>query len=311
MKKASSPPQASPRQGSVYHNGGAIMSADLTRQVIDDMASCGIIPSAPGAIQFDTPEMVRFHVAGDKRGTLNGFWRGFSDGVPAGVFGSWKTGQSHTWCSKSLAKMTDAEQIEMRARIETIQRQRAEEQAHAQGEVAKTAAERFRSLPDASPTHPYCIRKRIQPLNAKIDDDLLVLPIVDWDGCIHSLQTIAPNGRKMMLKGGAKKGFHIYIGGNPTGRLLICEGYATGCSLAEMDPEAEVIAAVDAYNIRSVAQAARERFPDREIVLCGDHDPVGIRCATAAARAIGGLVLIPPTVGTDWNDYALAMEASR
>jgi len=283
----------------------------MIREILDDMHACGIIPTDPGKIVFDTAEMVRFHCAGDKKGTLNGYWRGFSDGVAAGVFGSWKTGQSHNWCAKSLTRMTDAEQAEVRRAIEAIQRQRAEEMAQAQGEVAQAATERFNALHDALPTHPYCQRKRITPMNAKQDDDLLVLAIQDWSGNIHSLQTIAPNGRKMMLKGGAKKGFHIHIGGNPEGRLLVCEGYATGCSLAKMDPGAEVVAAVDAYNIRSVAQAARERFPTREIVLCGDHDPVGVRCATAAARAIGGKVLIPPTVGMDWNDYALALEASR
>jgi len=283
----------------------------MIRQVIDDMASCGIIPTAPGVIQFDLPEMTRFHVAGDKKGTLNGFWRGFSDGVPAGVFGSWKTGAQHNWTSGDHTKWSDSDRAAFAARIEAIRAQRAEEMAQARGEVSKAATARYTALPDASPDQGYCLKKRIQPLNAKQDGSLLVLAIQDWSGAIHSLQTIAPNGRKMMLKGGAKKGYHIHIGGNPAGRLLIAEGYATGCSLAEMDPDAEVIAAVDAYNLRSVAQAARDRFPDREIVLCGDNDPVGVRCATAAARTINGKVLIPPTVGMDWNDYAANLEASR
>jgi len=283
----------------------------MIRQAIDDMASCGIVPSDPGVIQFDLPEMTRFHIAGDKRGTLNGFWRGFSDGVPAGIFGSWRTGAQYTWCSTSLAKMTDAEQVAVRARIEAIQRQRAEETAQAHAAIAKAATERFNALPDASPDHPYLRRKRIQPLNARQDGPLLVLAIQDWFGNINSLQTIAPNGRKMMLKGGAKKGFHIYIGGNPEGRLLIAEGYATGCSLAEMDPDAEVVAAVDAYNLRSVAQAARERFPTREIVLCGDNDPVGIKCANRAARQINGMLLIPPVIGQDWNDWLNAQEVPQ
>ncbi len=278
----------------------------LTGQVLDDMASVGIIPTDPGVIQFDTPEMIRFRCAGDKPGSRNGFWRGFSDGISAGFFGSWKTGQQYNWCAKSLAKMSESEQAETRRRIEALQRQRAEELANAQAEVAQAAAERFRGLPDASPEHPYCNRKHIIPFNAKIEGNLLVLSIVDWDGAIHSLQSIAPNGSKRMMKGGAKKGFHIHIGGNPAGRLLICEGFATGCSLSRMDPDAEIIASVDAYNMRSVAEAARERFPDREITLAADHDPVGIRCARVAARAIGGLVLIPPEIGQDWNDYYLA-----
>jgi putative DNA primase/helicase len=287
------------------------VSVDLIRQVIDDMHSCGIAPTAPGAIIFDTAGMVRFHCAGDKKGTLNGFWRGFSDGVPAGVFGSWKTGAQHNWTSGDHTRWTDADRVAYTARIEAIQRQRAEETAQAQGEVAKAATERFTALPDASPDHCYLLKKRITPLNVRQDGALLVLAIQDWNGAIWSLQSIALNGRKMMLKGGRKKGLHIYIGGKPEGCLLICEGFATGCSLVDLDPDVEVIAAIDAYNIRSVAQAARERFPKREIVLCGDHDPVGVRCATAAARAIHGLVLIPPTVGMDWNDYRNALEVSR
>ncbi|WP_437558794.1 toprim domain-containing protein [Acidithiobacillus sulfuriphilus] len=283
----------------------------MTRQVLDDMLSVGIVPSNPGQIVFDTPSMVRFHVAGDKKGTINGFWRGFSDGIPAGVFGSWKTGQQHTWCAKAIAKMSNDEQAETRRRIEAIRAQREAEQANAQGEVAKAATERFRALPEASADHPYCVRKRIKPHNAKVDGNLLILAIQDWGGAIHSLQTIAPNGSKMMLKGGAKKGYHIHIGGNPAGRLLIAEGYATACSLAMMDPDAEVIAAVDAYNLKAVSQAARERFPEREIVLCADHDPVGIKCATAAAKGIGGLLLVPPEIGQDWNDYALAQGVTK
>ena len=287
------------------------MSGDLIHQVIADMASCSIVPTDPGVIVFDTAEMVRFHCAGDKRGTLNGFWRGFSDGLPAGVFGSWKTGAQHTWCAKSVDRMSEAEMVEVKRAVEAIRAQRAEEMAQAQGEVAKIATERFNGLPDASPDHPYCHRKRITPMSAKQDGPLLVLAIQDWDGAIHSLQTITPSGKKMMLKGGAKRGHHILIKSNPAGRLLICEGFSTGCSLANMYPDDEIIAAVDAYNTQPVARAARERFPEREIVLCADNDPVGIKCANRAARQVNGLLLIPPVTGQDWNDWVNAQGVSQ
>ncbi|MBU2743361.1 toprim domain-containing protein [Acidithiobacillus albertensis] len=285
--------------------------ASMIRQVIDDMASCGIIPTAPGVIQFDLPEMTRFHVAGDKKGTLNGFWRGFSDGLPAGVFGSWKTGAQHNWCAKSVDRMTETELAEVKRAVEAIRAQRAEEMAQAQGEVAKAATERYNALPDASPDQGYCLKKRIQPLNAKQQNTFLVLAIKDWSGAIHSLQTITPSGKKMMLKGGAKRGHHILIKSNPAGRLLICEGFSTGCSLASMYPDDEIVAAVDAYNMQPVARAARERFPDREIVMAADNDPVGIKCANRAARQINGLLLIPPVIGQDWNDWLNAQEVSQ
>jgi putative DNA primase/helicase len=141
------------------HYPGGAGGAPMIREVLDDMHSCGIVPTDPGVIQFDLPEMTRFHVAGDKRGTLNGYWRGFSDGLPAGVFGSWKTGQSHNWTSGDHTKWSDSDKAAFTARIEGIQRQRAEETAQAQGEVSKAAAERYMALPDASPDHGYRPRR--------------------------------------------------------------------------------------------------------------------------------------------------------
>ena len=274
--------------------------SDLLTQILADMASVGIVPTDPGAIQFDTKEIIRFHVAGDKPGTRNGWWKGYSDHPPAGIFGSWKTGAKHAWRPDQLE---DAHCGPWRDRIEALKRQREAEMFCAQAEVADRARTRFMALPEALADHPYCRKKRITPHGARQEGNLLVLAIQDWQGVIHSLQTITPSGRKMMAKGGRKKGLHIHVGGNPDGRLLICEGYATACSLADAYQDDEVIAAIDAYNMRPVALASRAYFPDREIVLAADHDETGIRCATAAARAVQGALLIPPEPGLDWNDY--------
>ena len=275
-------------------------------EVLNDMADCGLPPSKPDAIQFDTLGIIRFHVQGDAPGTRNGFWRGFSDGRPAGIFGSWKTGASHHWIHGDASTVTGAD----RERIQSLQRQREQEQAHEHDRVAEIAAAQYSGLPAASGT-PYTERKHIEPLNAKQRGESLVLALQDWDGQIWSLQTIYPDDTKRMLKGGKKRGLHILIRENPDGRLLICEGYATGCSLAMMDPCASVIASVDAHNMLPVAQAARHRFPEREIVLAGDHDAVGIKCAEAAARAISALVLIPETPGMDWNDFLAAQGGAK
>ncbi|MBU2739869.1 toprim domain-containing protein [Acidithiobacillus concretivorus] len=275
--------------------------SDIISEVLADMGACGLAPSKPSTIIFDSPGMIRYHVEGDAPGSRNGYWRGFSDGRPAGIFGSWKTGASHHWISGDATTATEAD----RDRIHAIQRQREQEQAQEHERVSEIATAQYRGLPEATGT-PYTARKRIEPMNAKQRGNSLVLALQDWDRKIWSLQTIYPDGTKRMLKGGRKRGLHIYAGGNPHGRLLICEGYATSCSLAMMDPDAEVVAAVDAHNMKPVAEVSRSRFPEREIVLCGDYDPVGVRCAEAAARAIGGLVLIPEAPGQDWNDFLVA-----
>src|SRR5258708_6250867 len=40
----------------------------------------------------------RFHIEGDRPGTRNGWYVLHLDGIPAGSFGSWKTGDTYTWC---------------------------------------------------------------------------------------------------------------------------------------------------------------------------------------------------------------------
>ena len=50
-------------------------------------------------------------------------------------------------------------------------------------------------------------------------------------------------------------------------RLIICEGWATGCTLAEDKSDALVLAAIDAGNLKPVAIAARCRWPLEELVI--------------------------------------------
>jgi putative DNA primase/helicase len=91
----------------------------------------------------------------------------------------------------------------------------------------------------------------------------------------------------------------------------LSEGWATGATLAEAEPEALVLAAVDAGNLEAVAVGARRRWPNLPMVICGDADPAGTEAATRAARAAGAEVAFPEfppgATGTDWNDLAAVL----
>ena len=104
-----------------------------------------------------------------------------------------------------------------------------------------------------------------------------------------------------------------------TSRVIIAEGYATAATLREITGLA-LIAAFDSGNLLDVARALREREPTRRIVIAADNDHhlprqpvplpnVGLEKATAAAEAVGGVMLSPnftaSDTGTDWNDYAV------
>ncbi|MDZ7810641.1 MAG: toprim domain-containing protein [Arhodomonas sp.] len=107
----------------------------------------------------------------------------------------------------------------------------------------------------------------------------------------------------MLLSGGRKRG-SLYPSGRPDARrlrVLICEGWATGATLAALEPNALVLAAIDAGNLRPVATARRE-WPDVEIVIAADTDEVGVDEARGAAVAAEALVAVPETSPTGSRD---------
>ena len=59
-----------------------------------------------------------------------------------------------------------------------------------------------------------------------------------------------------------------------------------------------------------MAQTIRKRLPDTKIILCADNDKsgVGLEKATEAAKAVDGLVCMPPILGMDFNDYAIYLQ---
>ena len=125
----------------------------------------------------------------------------------------------------------------------------------------------------APENHPYLVAKQAEPLALRMDASRrLVVPLQDIDGRIHSLETIAPDGAKRFLAGGAKKGHFAVVGldpaplEEPTGPLLICDGWATGACVC-MATGHMVIAAMDAGNLMPVAEALRARFSETDLVL--------------------------------------------
>ena len=138
------------------------------------------------------------------------------------------------------------------------------------------------------------------------------MPVVDTERALWSLQFIEPDGSKRLLKDGRKAGNFIPVSEpQEPARLLLCEGWATGCTLAEHEPGALVLAAVDSGNLPAVAVGARRCWPDLPMVICGDCDPAGIEAANRAAQAARAMVAFPEfppgTTGTDFNDLAAAL----
>lgn len=253
----------------------------------------------------------RFHVPGDKSGTLNGWYTLFADGIASGAFGSWKAGSTNTWCSREPADAREAEQV--RQRIEQARRQREAEQQRRQLKAANLARRWWRDARRADPDHPYLIAKGVRPHGLRQRGGELLVPLYS-SGVLVNLQRIAPDGGKRFLFGGRIKGTYSPLGRITPGKpLCICEGWATGATLHESGYT--VACAMNAGNLKPVALALRGDYSDTEIIIAGDDDRLtdgnpGRTAANVAAIACGGLVTFPewpadaPMTLSDFNDLA-------
>ncbi|BBO82469.1 hypothetical protein DSCO28_30350 [Desulfosarcina ovata subsp. sediminis] len=248
----------------------------------------------------------------DKPGDKAGWYALHLDGVPAGVFGNWRTGVTTTWCSKQPHEMTEAEKAENRRRIEDARRQREEGKAKSQAR-AKTKAVDMLAMAEPSPTdHPYLVMKGVAPAGLKVLNGNLLVPVVDGAGVVCSLQTISPDGEKRFLTGGRIKGCSYTIPGN--GDLYIGEGFATMASV-HAATGVTCICAFNAGNLDAVVKTVRGKNPTAPITVCGDDDRwtdgnPGRTKATAAAEKYHCRVVFPEfssldTRPTDFNDLAV------
>ena len=300
---------------------------DPTEGFLEAMAAAGIVPV--GGIDLGE-RLLRFRVTGDRPGSENG-WAVFHADPPAsGAFGNWKTGIRQTWCAKNRDTLTTAERDTLRRRVEVDRVARAQE-ADKRHFVAQKRA--FQAWQAATPVegceHDYLRRKGVSAHGLRVGwwqagrltiEGCLLIPMTDFDGVLWSLQAIFPTKNEMLgrdkdfLGGGRKAGlFHTLGKIDPTGRLILAEGYATAATLFETLGE-PVLCCFDAGNLLAVATEARRRFPKVDLVIAADNDRFtkgnpGLTKARAAALTSGARLLVPifadDEPGSDWNDWQL------
>jgi putative DNA primase/helicase len=273
-------------------------------------------PTPPDDVKADG-KIHRFSTNG-RRGDDSGWYCLHLDGVAAGAFGCWRTGLQSSWCAKSDTAMTPFERQAHAERIMAMKAHRDADKAQAQVKASEAAAALW-AQGEAANAHPYLTTKGAKAYGVKVFGDALLIPIRDTAGKLHSLQTIDGDGDKRFHPGGRVKGCYHAIGkpsGND-GRLIVCEGYATGASIHEATGAA-VAVAFNAGNLEAVAVALRAKYPAMQLVIAADDDHLtegnpGLTKAKAAALAVRALVAVPsfpagrPDKATDFNDLHALM----
>ena len=324
----------------------------MERAFLEALADAGIAPADNDTLRLDGRKH-RFRVRGDKGREKSGEYCVYMDESPAGYFKSYKASHGvpySTWFFRGGGSdWTEEERRryieECAARKEAADRERAA----ARERAVQMARIRWETASEANPLHKYILKKGLSGAHgARQLGDLLVVPYYFPDGSIATVQTISGDGAKRFEKDAPKMGNFSLLSGRvpesgsfPVSRELIqgggkgcpsngkagrgglpneissrcwvCEGWATGCSIAEALGE-DVIVAADAGNLRPVIDNAREKWPAVEFVVAADNDRykrMGNTGGTAALKIFEetGVPFVSPDFAegeklSDWNDYA-------
>ena len=170
--------------------------------------------------------------------------------------------------------------------------------------AAQIAQTRWNGANDADPDHAYLMNKKIDPVGIRQEGSNLLIPIQDKDGSLISLQTIAPDGKKLFQKDSTTGSGYMRLKGS-TATVVVCEGYATGVTI-HATTDNSVAIAFSCHNMMPVAKIIRVKMPDGDIVIAADSIPIStLEKAREVAKTIGARLAVP-TVDSDFNDMMVA-----
>ncbi len=278
-----------------------------TTQILDAMAAVGL----SGAEPIVDGKLHRFTVDGDRPGSNNGWYVLHGGRVPAGIFGSWKTGITTTWRANNGTALSQEERDAESQLIAAAKQKLRDERQRQNQTAAQSAAGVWAGALPADSNHPYLMAKQVKPYRLRQTGSTILAPLYAA-GKLVNLQRITPDGQKKFLYGGQVTGacYPIRV---PKGELYICEGVATAHTIHALKG-VSVVAAMNCGNLKPVAQYFRCRYPDLPITIAADNDHrtpgnPGITKATEAAAAVEGLIVWPRfpagAQGTDFNDLSV------
>ena len=236
-------------------------------------------------------DLHRFTTPEDKGKEKSGWYILYGDDTPCGIAGDWRTGTEITWSGRAAEFSPEQAQ-----RIEQAKADREVERKRIAAEAAEKATKIWNKS-NSPGAHPYLHKKQVKAYGIRQDNHgNLLIPAYDHQGKIHTMQFIGPDGGKMFLSGGAKKGRFYAIPGQGE-RIYFAEGYATGATIHEATG-ATVVVTFDAGNIPPVVSAWAGKG---QLFVCADNDEAGLK----RAKETGQRMIVPDGTN-DFNDLAVA-----
>lgn len=259
----------------------------------------------------------RVRTADDKKGEKTGVYAGYLDGVPAGWYQDHRIhDQPVKWVSTGQRVNAEAQaHLRAIAAQNRIDRENALQRQYAHN--ARRAGQVYNAMPVADGSQEYLVNKGVKAFpGVKADKkNRVIIPLVNEEGEVRTLQRISANGFKSLKKNGQKTGNFFVVGGElKNGEpVLYAEGYSTAASISEATNR-PVVMTVDAGNLPKVADKLKDKYPDSLHVVLGDDDRKnvvnkGMAKAEEAATIANGVFTVPAFTAkekerglTDFND---------
>ncbi|HCP6441124.1 TPA: hypothetical protein OE609_003752 [Escherichia coli] len=259
----------------------------------------------------------RVRTADDKKGEKTGVYAGYLDGVPAGWY------QDHRIHDQPVKWVSTGQQVDAEAQAHLraiaaqnrIDRENALQRQYAHN--ARRSGQVYNAMSVADGSQEYLVNKGVKAFpGVKADKkNRVVIPLVNEEGEVRTLQRISANGFKSLKKNGQKTGNFFVVGGElKNGEpVLYAEGYSTAASISEATNR-PVVMTVDAGNLPKVADKLKDKYPDSLHVVLGDDDRKnavnkGMAKAEEAATIANGVFTVPAFTAeekerglTDFND---------
>lgn len=195
---------------------------------------------------------------------------------------------------------------EEKAQREAILAQREQAQRADRAKAVACATKQWDTAERADAHHPYLVRKQVEAHTCRqTSGGDLLLPIYDAQGEIQSVQTIADDGSKKFFAG-APTGLGRMMVGINMGRVILCEGYATGVSIFDAVLDQVCVT----YSCENMEKVAREKAADGQVIILAADTGLSAEKMARLARELDCPLVVPrddiPDNGTDFNDQAQA-----
>ncbi|WP_299076437.1 VapE domain-containing protein [uncultured Paraglaciecola sp.] len=219
-------------------------------------------------------KLCRVRSEGDKGSKKSGWYVAhefnLDDGrsVITGRFGNWKgSGRTHEF--KFDATFTPEQKAELAKQRENQRAAAAKEKKARHKQAVARAAKSWPGL-SVDGKSEYLTRKKIHHCGARFARGSVIVPLYK-NKILTGLQWIAEDGSKKFITGTEKEGAYFYIKGT-TDRQVVCEGYATGCSIS-MSTGHSVLVAFDSGNLPLVVDGLIAAGTDpSSIIVAADND---------------------------------------